>query len=223
MGSVWDVVETVMDEEKHIRLSASIASSAAMLFELSAIRGREGMTRIGIIGLLCISLAGCQSGGQVRTLAEYRADQAEARNMQLVGFNDLQNRSAYTPELHAQGGRWIAYIGHHGGKPKLNPLTGAMEFNGTSVVDVTDPRNPKYLAHIPGQEGGPESGGAQMVRLCNGSDVPKADRSKVYLLRSFGNSGHEIWDVTVPEKPALVTAVVRGLRDTHKSWWECDT
>jgi hypothetical protein len=183
------------------------------------------MSRIGIAGLLsvCVSVAGCQSAGPVRPLSEYRADQAEARNMRLVGFNDLQNRSAYAPELHAQGGRWIAYVGHHGGKPKLNPLTGAIEHNGTSVVDVTDPRNPKYLAHIPGQEGGTESGGAQMTRLCNGSDLPKGDRNKVYLLRSFGNSAHEIWDVTAPEKPVPVITVVRGLRDTHKSWWECDT
>ena len=183
------------------------------------------MTRIGTFGLLslCVSLAGCQSGGPVRTLSEYRAEQPEANNMRLLGFNDLQNRSAYAPELHAQGGRWIAYIGHHGGKPKLNPMTGAMENNGTSIVDVTDPRNPKYLAHIPGQEGGAESGGAQMTRLCNGGELPSGDRNKVYMLRSFGTSAHEIWDVTVPEKPVMVVSVVRGLRDTHKSWWECDT
>ena len=183
------------------------------------------MRRIGAIVLLsvCASLAGCQSGSPTRTLAEYRAEQPEASNMQLLGFSDLQNRSAYAPELHAQGGRWIAYVGHHGGKPKLNPLTGVMEPNGTSIVDVTDPRNPKYLAHIPGQEGGAESGGAQMTRLCNGSELPRGDRNRVYMLRSFGNSAHEVWDVTVPEKPAMVVSVVRGLRDTHKSWWECDT
>jgi hypothetical protein len=67
----------------------------------------------------------------------------EAANMRLVGFNDLQARSAYQPTIHHQGDRWIAYIGHHGGtdtvpKPN-NPLTGQPEFNGTSVVDVTDP------------------------------------------------------------------------------------
>jgi hypothetical protein len=45
----------------------------------------------------------------------------------------------------------------------------------------------------------------------------------VYLLRSFGGSSHEIWDVTDPAKPNRVTVVVSGLRDTHKSWWECDT
>src|SRR5262249_34628938 len=92
----------------------------------------------------------------------------ESKGMQLVGFHDLQARSAYQPTIHLQGGRWIAYIGHHGGTkeiPKpINPLTGAAEFNGTSLVDVTDPGRPKYLLHLPGEAGLYESGGAQMVR-----------------------------------------------------------
>ena len=62
-----------------------------------------------------------------------------------------------------------------------------------------------------------------MVRVCDGRELPRADKSKVYLLRSFGNSGHEVWDVTEPGKPERVTVVVSGLRQTHKNWWECDT
>src|SRR5579872_6266665 len=81
----------------------------------------------------------------------------EAMNMRLVGYNDLQGRSAYQPTIHKQGDRYIAYIGHHGGTPEvpkpMNPLTGQAEFNGTSIVDVTDPSKPKYLFHLPGQEG----------------------------------------------------------------------
>jgi hypothetical protein len=87
--------------------------------------------------------------------------------MTLVGFNDLQARSSYQPVIHHQGSRFIAYIGHHGGSA-LNPLTGRTELNGTSIVDVTDPRNPKYLAHFPGSTAGEgEAGGAQMVRVCD--------------------------------------------------------
>ena len=56
----------------------------------------------------------------------------EAKDMALVGFNDLQNRSAYQPVIHHQGDRFIAYIGHHGGTA-LNSLTGRVEANGTSV------------------------------------------------------------------------------------------
>jgi len=39
----------------------------------------------------------------------------------------------------------------------------------------------------------------------------------------FGGRGHEIWDVTDPAKPSRLTRIVEGLKDTHKSWWECDT
>src|SRR3954462_848199 len=106
---------------------------------------------------------------------------ASASNMTLVGHEALQGRSAYQPVLHQQFGRWIAYVGHHGGTA-MNPLTRRDEPNGTSIVDVTDPGKPRYLAHIPGEPGEGEAGGAQMVRVCNGADLPKADKSKVYLL-----------------------------------------
>ncbi len=149
---------------------------------------------------------------------------AEAKNMNLVGSNDLQGRSAYQPTIEKQGDRYIAYIGHHGGKA-LNPLSGREEPNGTSILDVTDPARPKYLAHIPGEPADPhatgESGGAQMARVCTG--LPRADQRKYYLLRSFGDSAHEIWDVTDPSKPSRVTVIVGRLHDTHKNWWECDT
>ena len=77
--------------------------------------------------------------------------------------------------------------------------------------------------HIPGETGEGEAGGAPMVRLCDGRDLPRGDKSKVYLLRSFGSTAHEIWDVTDPSSPTRVTVVVNGLVNTHKNWWECDT
>lgn len=140
--------------------------------------------------------------------------------MRLVGQDDLQGRSAYQPLVAKQGTRFIAYVGHHGGEAP-NPLTGRVEANGTSIVDVTDPAHPRYLAHIPGAPGGPETGGAQMVRICGGSELPHADRTKTYLLRTFGTKAHELWDVTNPERPARVRAVVDGLDATHKNWWDC--
>ena len=151
----------------------------------------------------------------------------EAKNMRLVGMSDLQGRSAYQPTIQKQGDRYIAYVGHHGGTPDIpkpmNPLTGQAEFNGTSILDVTDPAHPKYLKHIPGLTGNFEDGGAQMVRVCAGASLPKGDKNKFYMLRVFGGQAHEIWDVTTPENPTLITRIGDGLKDTHKNWWECDT
>jgi hypothetical protein len=158
--------------------------------------------------------------------AAFAQSEPDAEDMRLVGYSDLQGRSAYQPTIHQQDGRWIAYIGHHGGTEKeaapLNPLTKQRENNGTSLIDVTDPAHPQYLAHISGEAGLYEQGGAQMVRVCDGRNLAKADAKKTYMLRTFGNSAHEIWDVSDPAKPGLISRI-EGLEGTHKNWWECDT
>jgi hypothetical protein len=146
---------------------------------------------------------------------------AEAHNMALAGYSDLQGRSAYQPEIQRQGERWIAYIGHHGGSA-ANPLTGRTESNGTSIVDVTDPGAPRMLHHIAGAPGQGESGGAQMARVCAGSQLPRGEPGHHYLLRTYGNEAHEVWDVTTPAAPRRI-ARMDGLAGTHKNFWECDS
>src|SRR5712692_9529464 len=115
-----------------------------------------------VLALALVPLAAGPASSQVPA----RGHGAEAHDMELVGHDDLQGRSAYQPTIHQQRGRVIAYVGHHGGKAR-NPLTSADEDNGTSIVDVTDPSRPKYLVHVPGPTGGPEQGGAQMARACD--------------------------------------------------------
>ena len=156
--------------------------------------------------------------------AQTMGDRAEAMNMRLVGYNDLQGRSAYQPIVHQQGDRFIAYVGHHAGR-HFNPLTGMDEGNGTSILDVTDPSNPVYLHHLPGSDLLGDESEAQMVRACAGSDLPEGIDGAHYLLRAVGSQGHEVWNVTQPEDPELVSLIGHdaNLVDTHKNWWECDT
>ncbi len=139
---------------------------------------------------------------------------AERKNMALVGHHALHGRSAYQPVIHEHAGRWIAYVGHHRGTAR-NPLTGKRESNGTSIVDVSDPMRPVYLHHIPGA-------GAQMAQTCRGRDLPIND-AKVYLLRSNGDVSHEVWDVTAPRAPSLISTPLTGGNATHKNWWDCTT
>jgi hypothetical protein len=173
---------------------------------------------MGLVGLALAALAAVT----ITKASADRGREPEKSNMELVGYNDLQGRSAYQPLIRKQGERWIAYVGHHGDEV-LNPLTSRAEQNGTSILDVTNPKQPKYLAHIPGESGRAEAGGAQMVRVCDGRELPRADKNKVYLLRTFGHSAHEIWDVTEPSRPTRLTVIVNDLHMTHKNWWECDT
>jgi len=132
----------------------------------------------------------------------------EALNMRLVGSNDLQGRSAYQPTIAHQGDRYIAYIGHHGGTPEvpkpMNPLSGQAEFNGTSVVDVTDPANPTRLVRLMGLNDTHKSwwecdtGIAYLVSGVPGWRVRRmtevydlSDPTKPVKIRDFGLPGQE--------------------------------
>ena len=48
-----------------------------------------------------------------------------------------------------------------------------------------------------------------MVRVCDGNTLPIHDR-KIYMLRTYSNSAHEIWDVTNPSNPVAVRTVAGG-------------
>ena len=65
---------------------------------MSPIKQNIGKSFLGIVvlSLMCVGAAAQQK--------------AEKSNMDLVGYNDLQARSAYQPTIHKQGNRWIAYV-----------------------------------------------------------------------------------------------------------------
>lgn len=201
-----------------------------------------------IVSLVSLMVVALLMWGTSLVLADDRSEGDNGhKDMKLVGTNDLQARSTYQPWVQKQGDRYILYAGHHAlgtnpvtglPLPSFNPLTGKNEPNGTSIVDVTDPKHPVYLAHIPvgtpvTPPATPTNGGAQFVRVCDGSTLP-IHNNKVYLLRGFANSAQEIWDVTDPSHPVGVRTVAGGnpinavagmgsLNGNHKSWWECDT
>src|SRR5512140_2324603 len=162
--------------------------------------GRSVLARI--TGIL-LTIGVVTGSGAAVALAQ--TGNVDSKNMELIGYSDLQGRSAYQPIIHRQGGKWIAYIGLHEGI-ELNPLTGNKEGNGTMIVDVTDPRNPVALAHIPGNRLNPEkSADAQMVRAC---DIAGG----TYLLRDAAlKTRVELWNVTDPAHPKFASVVVDGL------------
>ena len=147
----------------------------------------------------------------------------EQKNMRRVGHVDLQGRPSYQPNVIVYpDGRTIAFAGTHTGS-KPNPLKGgAVEQNGVMIIDATNPERPVEKFHIPVPVVGGQS---QSVRMCLGSDLPKGIPGHVYLLRNVQGSsasGYEVWDVTNVSNPTLA-GEMRGLRNTHKMWWECTT
>ena len=158
---------------------------------------------MGWMAAAALAIAGAQAQAQAQE-GLGAGHGAESRNLRLVGMSDLQGRSAFQAVIVKQGERWIAYVGTHGGGA-MNSLTGNEEGNGTVILDVTSARQPRIIHHIPtaslkAVEGG-EGTGSQMVQVCAGKDLPKGDPAKVYMMRTDGSRAHEMWDVTVPEKP----------------------
>jgi len=148
----------------------------------------------------------------------------EQKNMRRVGHVDLQGRPSYQPNVIVYpDGRTIAFAGTHGGsKPNTLKPGSPVELNGVVIIDATDPSRPVEKFHIPVPAAGGQS---QSVRMCLGSDLPKGVPGRVYLLRNVQGSavsGYEVWDVTNVSNPTLA-GEMRGLRNTHKMWWECKT
>jgi len=142
---------------------------------------------------------------------ESQAFSAEARNVRLVGYSDLQGRESLQVVLKGN----YAYIGHHRGE-KDNPLTDKSEPNGTTIVGVSNPAQPVILKHIPGRKGA-ESRAVQVVeKFWNGKD---------YLLRNQEAedfTGFEVWDITDKRNPKMISTI-GPLRAAHKSWWDSQT
>jgi hypothetical protein len=173
-----------------------------------------------LVGTTCLVLA---QGAAVHAMKKGPPGKAaESKNMRLVGHNDLQARSAYKGHVQKQGDRYIAYVGHHGGEA-FNPLTGEIEGNGVSIVDVTNPKKPVYLHHLTH----PNFSQSRNLQTCSGKDLTgDNDNDKYYLLREVqggGNGAHEVYDVTDPANPVKVATVQDGITGTHKNWWECST
>src|SRR5262249_53197968 len=147
-------------------------------------------------------------------------DKEQHHDMNLVGTNDLQARSTYQPTLHKYpNGRYILFTGHHSlgtnpvtglPLPSFNHITAKNEPNGPPLLDAPDPKRPVLWPTTRGARPGappaiPTAGGAQMVRVCDGSTLPIGN-DRVYMLRTYtgssmNTSAHEIWDVTEPTSP----------------------
>jgi len=157
-----------------------------------------GMTVVLVAPLFAVVLL----RSQARPAADPMSDGAS--NVRLVGYSDLQGREALvvTTKSDPANGSWV-YVGHHesyyDNKPKMNPITGKMEWNGTSILDIADPARPKYVWHIP-NDTNRNSRGVSVVY-----DYKFDSSGKDYLVRNSealteGETGtdlkYQIFDIT---------------------------
>jgi hypothetical protein len=152
-------------------------------------------------------------------------DQETIWNMRVVGYmTDLGCSQSDQEWIENQHGREIAYIGSGAGTD-VNPISGRVEQCGVAIYDVTNPAHPVFLSNIAGD---PAGGNAAHTFVCSGDTLPHAVKGNFYLLTHRGNAStaggrDEVWNVTNPAHPVLLTTIASGLDDYHKSFWECDT
>jgi hypothetical protein len=146
------------------------------------------------------------------------ADGSDTFNTVWLGHNDMQGRVIYQTTPHTMPNQKMLVISGSFAGTMLNPQTGNVEQNGAGIVDATDPTNPVYLKHLPAN-----NGGSRMIKMCDGNVLPKGVKNHVYLLRENGASSHEVWDITSPASPTLVSTPVTGVDTTHRNWWDCQT
>jgi hypothetical protein len=150
-------------------------------------------------------------GGGFVSWEQKQAYAAEAANVRLVGHSDLQGRETLQVSLKGN----YAYVGHHRGD-ELNPLTNKVEPNGTTIVDVSKPREPRIVKHIPGYKGSESRAVHPVEKYLDGKD---------YILRNQESrefTGFEVWDVTDKANPKRISQI-GPLAAAHKSWWDAKT
>jgi hypothetical protein len=119
---------------------------------------------------------------------EFNSQSGEQKDINRIGHVDLQFRAAYQPNVIVYpNGKTIAFVGTHGGV-QANPLNGgALEPNGTMIIDVTDPK-----AEGDRPYSGPRRGGqAQMARMCLGSSCPAGCPARLLDAQHQGNAAQQ--------------------------------
>ena len=192
--------------------------------------------------LVTVLALGFIISSQARTFAQGAAPGGEASNMRLVGYHDLQGRESL--EVHVRSndanGSW-AYVGHSnnywdGKEGHMNSITGKIERNGTSILDVSDPANPKLVWHIPNERDA-NSRHVSVVYDYQGT-------GRDYLARSSDDGGEnmifQIFDITTRDSDPSQIKLVSEIRGTpenscgvgcggrfiyraHKGYWSEDS
>jgi len=131
-----------------------------------------------------------------------------AKNIELVGYNDLESRPAFKMAMQVVDDRWYVYTGHF-----WSP--------GWSIVDVTDPAKPECVKHIPG----PDNTETNQVQVAEGIMVTNLERMIPIPGREDPGErpfeeGIYIWDVKDPVNPKRLGHFKTGYTGTHRNHWE---
>jgi hypothetical protein len=123
-----------------------------------------------------------------------------AENMEPIGFTSLSGRyGAFKMSIRQVDGRWYLYTGHTFDQ-------------GWSIIDVTDPRDPKHVKFIPWKA--PQGWITSQLTVAGNLMVTSLNSFKD---RNPADGGILIWDVSKPTEPQLLSHFQTGPQGTHRN------
>ena len=127
-------------------------------------------------------------------------------NIEPIGYHDLNGRPAFKLALQEVNGRWYLYLAH-------------LWHRGWSILDVTDPTAPEFVAYIPG----PENTWTIQVQVADGKMITALER----IAPGWGgiegasfSEGFLIWDVSDPRSARLLGQFHTGSTGTHRNFYD---
>ena len=131
-----------------------------------------------------------------------RLHESFAKNVELVGYHDLDNKPGFQMAMQEVDGRYYLYLGH-------------FRDSGWTILEVTDPTNPRYVKFVPGPDKPSQvtiklqvADGLMITSLCGG--MPLFDGKPA---GGAYEEGFYVWDMKDPENPRLLSHWQTGVPD----------
>jgi hypothetical protein len=125
-----------------------------------------------------------------------------ASNFQVVGYSEIDGRPGFKMAIREVAGRWYMYMGH-------------LWHRGWTIMDVTDPAQPRVLTFVPG----PDNTWTIQVDLHDNIMITALEQ----VSRRWGgdpskphDEGFLIWDIKDPVNPKRLGQWKTGGRGTHR-------
>ncbi|AZM47715.1 hypothetical protein DMB38_19725 [Streptomyces sp. WAC 06738] len=132
---------------------------------------------------------------------------AYARNVEVVGYCDLEERPGFKMSVKEKNGRWYLYTGHF-----WHP--------GWSVVDVTDPARARVLDWLPAP-GHPGNTVANQVTLHGDTMITAMEKAPelppYYDPTQPFHEGILLWDISDPVRPRRLAQWTSNGTGTHRN------
>jgi hypothetical protein len=129
----------------------------------------------------------------------------EVRNVELIGYADLDGRPGFKLALQVVGERWYLYVGH-------------LWHRGWSVLDVTNPAHPRLERFWPG----PDNTWTIQMQAADGRLMTALER----MPPGWGGDASRphaetaiVWDASDPTAPVELSRIGMGGSGSHRNFW----